>query len=392
MKPLVKTIASLPSWVIRSLDVELAVTQLGGHMAPVTFYRRSASPIRPYYINPWRDEGLKIDEPVLVPLRGDFFCAPFGANAAAYRGEKHPCHGEPATARWKLLAAERSAGTTSLTLSMKTRIRPGRITKRLLLADGQNVVYSQDTLEGFSGAMPMGHHATLAVPAEPASVRVATSPIRFGMTCPVPFSDPAAGEYQSLAINKRFQSLQQVPLIWAEAGVADCTSFPARKGFTDLLAVFNKPSKAPAWTAATFERQRFVWFSLKDPAVLSATAFWISNGGRHGVPWLGRNRCLGLEDVCAYFAEGLAASVRPNALTKAGIPTAIKLSPKRPTTINYIQGVVKVPRGFGRVRTARFAPGSVTFISQTGKSATAKVWHEFLKTGRIPALKARPAR
>lgn len=103
MKPSVKTIASQPSWVIRNGQVELAVTQLGGHMAPVTFFRDRSRPIQPYWINPWHAEAKPIDEPVLVPARGDFFCAPFGANAAAFRGEKHPCHGETATARWRLV-------------------------------------------------------------------------------------------------------------------------------------------------------------------------------------------------------------------------------------------------------------------------------------------------
>lgn len=383
MKAGVKTIASQPSWVIRSSDVELAVTQLGGHMGPVTFYRRSAKPVRPYWINPWCNEKQKIDEPVLVPGRGDFFCAPFGANAVPWRGEKHPCHGETATSRWKLVGAEGSGARTTLTLSMRTKIRPGKATKRLTLVEGQNVVYSTDTLEGFSGAMPMGHHATLAVPEKEGTLRVATSPIRFGRTYPLLFSHPPNREYQSLAIDKRFSDLSRVPLIWAGGGLADCTSFPAREGYTDLIAVFNKPGKQPAWTAATFTERGYLWFSLKDPSVLPTTAMWISNRGRHGPPWNGRNRCIGLEDVCAYFAEGLAASLRPNALNKAGIPTAIKLSRSRPTAINYIQGAVKVPRGFGRVKSAKFGPSRVTFISQTGKRATAKVDHEFLTTGQI---------
>ena len=266
---------------------------------------------------------------------------------------------------------------------MRTKTRPGKATKRLTLVDGETVVYSQDTLEGYSGSMPVGHHATLAMPAAEAAVRVASSPIRFGMTYPTLFSNPASGEYQSLAINKRFSDLSRVPLIWAGAGFADCTAFPAREGFTDLLAVFNKPSTTPAWTAATFLQERYLWFSLKDPAVLNATAMWISNRGRHGAPWNGRNRCLGLEDVCGYFADGLAASVRPNLLTKAGIATAIKLSPRRPMSINYIQGAVKTPRGFGRVRSAKFAPGKVTFVCENGKAVTVKVRHEFLFGGEV---------
>jgi len=385
MKPTVKTIASQPSWVIRSADVELAVTQLGGHMAPVTFYRRSPRPARPYYVSPWQGEGLKIDHPVLVPLRGDFFCAPFGANEQAYRGEQHRCHGEVAGRKWRLVSAERNKPATTLTLSIKTTVRPGKVTKRLTLIDAQNVVYSTHTLEGYDGAMPMGHHATLAMPDEPESVLVATGAIRFGMTnpAPAPPGEPLETEYNSLASNRRFSRLDRVPLIWKAPAWGDCSRFPTREGYTDVLAVYSKPAKV-AWTAATFTTEGFVWFSLKDPAVLPATTFWMSNRGRQGPPWNGRNRCLGLEDVCGYFAQGLAASARRNSLNAAGIPTVIKLSPKRPTVINYIQGVVKAPRGFARVASASFKPSSVTFKDESGKSVTAAVRHEFLADGRLP--------
>ncbi len=384
MKPIVKTIASQLSWVVRNDQVELAVTQRGGHMAPVTFLRKSSSPIQPYYISPWQNEALKIPEPALVPLRGDFLCAPFGANAEPYRGEKHPLHGEPAGSKWKLQAVERSKPLTCLTLTMQTRIRTGQVTRRLMLLDGQNVVYTQETFQGYSGAMPAGHHATLALPDEPRTVHIATSSIRFGMTNPAPIGDPATGAYQALAIHKRFSNLRLVPVLWPKEGHDDGTTYPARKGFCDLLGVFNKLTATPAWTTATFETEGFLWFSLKDPTVLPTTLLWISNHGRYGSPWNGRNRCLGLEDVCGFFADGLAASVRPNVLSRQGIPTALKFSKARPTVIRYIQGVVKVPRGFGHVRSARFTVGKVTFSSVTGKKVVAQVCNAFLKSGQLP--------
>src|ERR1017187_8018139 len=108
------TIANQPSWTIRNDQVELAVTKAGGQMAPVTFYRHGAK-IQPYYINPWQDEKLAIDDPLLVPLRGDFFCAPFGA-PSTHKGESHKCHGEPAWANWTLEDFEKSGIATSLTL------------------------------------------------------------------------------------------------------------------------------------------------------------------------------------------------------------------------------------------------------------------------------------
>ena len=63
-----------PSWILATDDIELAVTRLGGHMAPVTFDRRSERPIRPYHVSPWQEERLAdLPAAVLVPLRGDFF-------------------------------------------------------------------------------------------------------------------------------------------------------------------------------------------------------------------------------------------------------------------------------------------------------------------------------
>ena len=381
MKPTVKSIAGQPSWILRSDEVALAVTQLGGHMAPVTFHRKSARPVQPYYVSPWQGEDLKTDVPVLVPLRGDFFCMPFGIGCT-YQGERHVLHGKTATGTWRLTGAAAARGVRSLQLTMKTRVRPGKVTKRISLLLGQNVVYVQHRIEGFAGPTTLGHHATLAMPAQAESVLVATSPIRFGMTNPVPTSDPAGGEYQSLAVGAKFDKLTAVPLIWSDPTTGDCSRFPTRKGFTDLAAVFNKPAKI-AWTTATFTTEGFLWFSLKDPAVLPATLLWIANHGRHQSPWDGRNACLGLEDVCGYFAEGLAPSVRENALKKAGVPTTIRLSAKQPTDVNYIEGVVQVPRGFGKVTRVRFAPGEVTFATAKGQKVTADVRHNFLATGRL---------
>ncbi len=383
MKAITKTVASQPSWIVRSKNVELALTQLGGHMAPVTFYRNTAKSVQPYYISPWANEGLKIPDPVLVPLRGDLFCMPFGANTEAVSGEQFACHGEPATKKWKLVDLATCGKVTSLTVSMSARIRKGKFTKTLSLVDGQNVVYCQHLLEGFSGKMPLGHHATLALPDAEGALRVSTSKFALGMTNPTATGDPAAAAYQSFALGAKFTDLTRVPLNFKNAPLGDCSAFPVRTGFDDLLAVFKKPSATPAWTTAVNAERGFLWFSLKDAAVLPATAFWISNRGHHGSPMSGRNRCLGLEDVCGFFAEGLADSVKANVISRAGFPTTVALSAKRPTAINYVQGVVKVPAGFDRVKDIQFAPGKVTFLGRRGKKVSAAVRHEFLQTGKL---------
>lgn len=90
------------SWAFASTTVACCITRAGGHMAPVTFFRDTATPVQPYFISPWQGEpGQRPYEPVLGPLRGDFFCLPFGANPP-WRGEAHRIHGETAYRRWRL--------------------------------------------------------------------------------------------------------------------------------------------------------------------------------------------------------------------------------------------------------------------------------------------------
>jgi len=387
-EPKLKDVFSQPSWVFSNDQVEVALTQYGGMMAPVQFYKDSNSPVQPYYINPWHNENIKIDLSLLRVLRGDFFCFPFGGNAEPYQGEKHDPHGETAGGMWHFKSLIKSGNVTSINLEMNTTVRKGTVYKTVSIVDGQNVLYVQHKLEKYNGPMCFGHHATLYVPEAEGSVKVSTSTIKFGMTCPVLFSDPAKGEYQSLAIGKKFDDLRHVPLLWKEPAQADCTSFPARKGFTDLLGVFSVSSKKlesrPAWTVAVNTEDGYLWFSLKNPDMLPTTLFWISNHGRHGSPWNGRNRCLGLEDVCGFFAEGLAASAKPNLLQNQGIKTAIELSPDKPTVISYVEGVVRVPKSFVRVKTLEFTGGSkIVFIAENGERVSTNVNYNYVYSGAV---------
>jgi len=382
-----KTLFAQPSYLLSNDQVELAITELGGHMAPVSFYRNTNESIQPYHISPWQEEkGPDMPAPVLVPLRGDFFCMPFGGNSDAIGNEKHPPHGEVSSARWTRTLSKKSGDISQLTMTINTLAREGKVTKDIYLIDSHNVVYTKHTIEGFEGKVPLGHHATLAMPDSQESVRLASSPIRFGMTYPGVFSDPKQGEYQSLEPGKHWPSLNKVPVAWKGQHDADLSRLPARQGYADLVQIYNQENhnnKTPAWMTATFNEQGYVWFSLKDPHLLNSTVFWIENRGRHGYPWLGRNNCLGLEDVTAHFADGLKASVEPNALNQQGIRTALELTKKSPTVIPYIQGVVRVPKNFQVVETIEFAPGEITLVSPEGVRVKAPVRHEFLWTGNL---------
>ncbi|NQS90493.1 hypothetical protein HQ584_11975 [Patescibacteria group bacterium] len=371
-------------WRLKTDKVDLFVTKNGAHIAPVTFCIDTKTPIQPYYISPWQNDQLKgLPDPILVPLRGDFFCMPFGGNSEVVNGEKHPAHGEASSSIWKLVDISQDKAVTTLTLELETKVRKGKITEQIHLVEGQNVVYTSHLLEGYSGKMPIGHHCTLDVPEEEGSLRVAVSKFEIGMTSPIIFSNPLNREYQALAINEKFTDLTKVPVLYKDAPPADCSSFPQRTGFTDLIQLLKKPSDEPAWTTATCQSKGYLWFSLKDASVMPGTVFWISNKGRHGFPWDGRNRCLGLEETCSYFADGLGPSTRPNIITRAGFPTAIELSPETPTVVNFIQGVVEIPSDFRNVKAVKFGSNAVTFVSITGKEVTADVNYRFLKTGKL---------
>ena len=383
----VKTAHFRPCYILSNEQTEVAVTQEGGQMAPVVFFRNTEHPARPYHLSPWQSEPrTEMPAPVLKCLRGDFFCLPFGGNSQSVDGELHPPHGEIVGSAWTSRGVSRKGDVTTLTLSIETKIHPGRVTKALSLVQGQNVVYSRHLVEGFVGQFPLGHHATLSMPDEEGSVRIATSPLKFGMTAPGLFSNPLQREYQALLPGARWTNLTQVPVAWKGGADADLSRMPGRQGHSDLVQLVNQErssTSGPAWTTATFQSRGYLWFALKDAAILNSTVLWMENRGRHGAPWNGRNNCLGIEDVTAFFADGLAASRAGNALSREGVMTTVNLPIGKPTAVNYIQGVAKIPSGFENVLTVEFEPGMVTFVSVTGQRISTPVRHDFLISGTL---------
>ncbi len=359
-------------FVVEGADVSVAVTRLGGHMAPVTFFSSSDRPIEPYHISPWQTESVPIDVPVLRPLRGDFFCLPFGANA-----EPLTPHGESATEPWAPEGIVSDGRVVTMALRVDTQHPVGTVEKEISLIDGDSAVYVRHTITGNHGRTSLGHHATLGVHNGPLSI--ATSPIRFGYTNPYGSSVSADGEYYSLASGARFSTLKEVPTIWKEPARTDCTVFPAREGFVDILQVCQEPGDDPGWVTAVCAESGYLWYALKDTAVLPSTVFWMENRGRHASPWNGRNACIGLEDVCGLFAEGLPASAQPNLLTEHGVATCHTLPGNAPFVVSYIEGAVRIPDGFDAVASVRFTDGHATFVSRSGIDVTTSVRHDFVR-------------
>jgi hypothetical protein len=379
-RPATRLIRGQASWRLASDQVEAFVTERGGHVGPVTFERQGRK-LQPYSVAPWAEEKTEPGLPqILKSLRGDFFCLPFGGNATPYRGERHPVHGETANARWRFESLERSAGRTCLHLSLRTKIRPGRVDKRLTLVEGQNALYLQHLISGMHGPMNLGHHAMLKFPDAPGSGLLSTSRFIYGQVFPEPVEQPENRGYSFLKPGATFTSLASVPTITGET--TDLSRYPARRGFEDIVMLVSDDQAPFAWTAVSFPKERFVWFALKNPRVLRETVFWLSNGGRHYPPWNGRHlNVMGLEEVTSWFHSGLAESAGPNPLSTQGIPTCLTLDPEQPLMVNYLMGVAPIPPGFDRVATIEPDKAGIVLRSASGKEARAAVDLEFV-TGK----------
>ena len=373
-----KIVQGQPSWRLASGQVEAFVTEQGGQLGPVTF-DRTGRKIQPFSVAPWAKEkpDFKLP-PILRVLRGDFFCLPFGGNAAPFHDEQHPVHGETANAKWRLESLENRTKRKCLHLRLATKIRPGCVDKRIFLVEGQNVVYSRHTVSGMQGPMDLGHHAMLKFPDAPGSGALALSPFVYGQVFPEMFERPENGGYNSLKAGRTFDSLERVPTFGGET--ADLTTYPARRGFEDLVMVVSDATLPFAWTTVTFPKEGFVWFALKDPRILRNTVLWISNGGRYYPPWSGRHvNIMGLEEVTANFHYGLAESVKANPISGQGYPTCVQLDPARPLVVPYIMGVAMIPSGFDRVAGIEEANDGITLRSASGKKAFAAVALDFLR-------------
>ena len=259
---------------------------------------------------------------------------------------------------------------------LATKVRPGKVTKRIALRKGQSALYVSHVVEGFAGPVTLGHHAIM--PGDRTHY-LSCPPLITGISDTAP-PDPSAKEYYSVPAGTLFKNLSEIPTIWKDPATADYSVFPGRTGFVDILQVFPELPKdgSPQWFTATVPSHGYLWYSLKDPKILPSTLLWREDHGRYGAPWSGRNCCLGIEEVLSHLASGLKVSAKENRITRLGQRTSMTLDGKTPLMVKNIQGVCRIPKGFDRVSKVTFKPGKVIFKSKAGASVEAAVDWEFL--------------
>jgi len=369
-----------PSWNIATNTAEAFLTEVGGHVGPVTF-TLAGKKISPLSVAPWNDEPEDKTLPAIIRvLRGDFFCMPFGGNSTPFRGEKYPVHGETANNSWELETYSRHDGTATLHCSLDTKSSPGRkgrADKFIILRNNETVLYQKHIISGMAGPMNFGHHAMVRFQEEGL---ISTSRAKLRQVWLEPTERPEARGYSSLKPGAIFNDLAKVPTVFDTT--TDLSRFPARQGFEDIVINVNDPRDNLGWTAVVFPKQRYVFFSLKHPRTLAATLFWISNGGRHYAPWNGRHlNVIGIEEITSFFHAGLAESAKLNPLSKRGIPTVVKLNPRKPLVVNYILGIAPIPAGFDHVKELTAHDGQIELRSRNGKKTKTACDTTFLTSG-----------
>jgi hypothetical protein len=251
-------------------------------------------------------------------LRGDFFCAPFGAGP--------PLHGWTANGQWNVVAAR----PAMIDAVLDRPVMHARVEKVLALQDGHPFVYQRHRFAGGTGALPVANHAMVALPEGGV---VTTSRKAFYQTPPGALeTDPARGR-SVLAYPARGDAAA-FPL--AGGGTVDLGRYPLGAAHEDFVIGVEAPGHAFGWTAVV-RAAGGLFLSLRRADHLPLTMFWHSNGGRNYAPWSSRHRgVLGVE-------EGVGQALLGAAMLADGQPGELRLDPGGAVEVRHVIGAMDWP-------------------------------------------------
>lgn len=343
--------------------ISLAIEPRGGMLADLVI-ERDGQRIAPLHRAPWvgGPEAMPADAaPHLGVLQGDFFCAPFGQTD----DPAVPAHGWPANGHWQLGGVDVGVdGARTGRFELVERVGGAAVTKEVTVRPGHPVVYQRHLLRGGSGRLPIAHHAMIRVPG---GARLSFSAKDFGATPGTPLeADPALGR-SLLAYPQRFETLSDVGM--ADGSRADLRSYPRFEAHEDFLTLFDPPDARVGWSVVVAATDGFVFFAVKDAAVLCQTSLWMSNGGRSYAPWSSRHAAvLGIEEMCAHFGDGPGVSGSENDLTREGYRTSVALGGR--LDVRYALGAIPMPAGWSEVADVEIANGTLTLFDAAGGTAS----------------------
>jgi hypothetical protein len=342
---------------LKSDRVSVSFVSEGGFLDDAIFENRFS----PLHKAPWIEETPHDGIPLMLQnLRGDFFCAPFGASDED-PNEDRP-HGSTANALWDPIETTNSSSLWKLSCP----VMGATVTKEIHLKAGHPIVYQEHKFEGGKGRIPIAHHLMLKATSP---LKLSFSPYHFAGTPPDPIENNATLGKSIFEYNQSFRSIHDVPLV--NGNLIDVTQYPFESGHEDLLMISSENNANLGWSAAVCEAENWVWFSVKNTSLLPSTTLWFSNGGRFYPPFNSRHlNVIGIEECCAYFHLGHKASIGLNPVSKLGIPTSISLG-EQTIAIPYAFGVVASPKGFKEVIDVEFSHDEIILIGKKGSVVVA---------------------
>lgn len=325
---------------LKNSSVEVGILEDCGHLFPIRFFF-DTKVIEPMHIAPWVSEELDSPtSPMLKYLRGDFFCAPFGASDLL-ADETRP-HGSSANDKWDAIHIDDS----SIKLELSKKISGAELIKEICIQENETVIYQKHTFIGGEGLLPVGHHAMLKIPSK---AFISFSDFDFAGTPPQPIETKSNLGRSILKYPQQFSHLTNIKRF--DNGAIDVSFYPFDTNHEDLYMLISKKDIPFGWSAVSCPEAGWLWYSIKNINSLPNTVIWLSNGGRYFPPFSSRHKnVIGVEETASFFHLGHKASVDNNFLNEKGFKTNIELSSHGMVEIPYLFGIVQIPHEFGKVK------------------------------------------
>jgi len=316
--------------------------------------------IAPLHKAPWVKSGERFGPEVAAieqRLAGDFFCAPF-----AQSDGDAPIHGWAANGMWKGAGKELGPdGATTAAYELAQTIFGAHLRKEITLVPGHPVVYQTHVFTGGPGLLPVAHHAMVHVPGGAA---LSFSPKAFARTPATALETDAARGSSLLGYPQQASSLAEIKRL--DGGMIGAT-YPFDRAHEDLVILSEQPGSTLGWSTALAARDGFLFFAVKDAAVLPQTVLWMSNGGRNYAPWNGRHTAvLGIEEGAVSIH--LTTAERQSGSSADGLAWGITLREGGSVAVRYAFGAIPVPRGWTEIADVGIGGDALLLTDRSGET------------------------
>lgn len=334
------------TWTLEWNRGRLDMHAVGGMLADLRFVLDDGRVVEPLYSAPWLDEPGQPVEGMLANLRGEFACLPYGVPPAdsgdaplpdGLQPEDLLLHGYPAVACWRLI--ERSSTHLTIGLDFPGHNAVRRLRRTVRVDPDRASVMLELAIEARRACQrTVAFHPSFALADTPGMVDILPDGFAFGLVQP-----PGPESALSRALpGARFDALAGVPL--ANGGIGTFDRLPFADAREEILLLCGVTGGVTLNDRANEVAYRMSWDSDQLPSLV----LWMSNRGRTGHPWNGRNLCVGVEPCVSAFG-GVLASIGENPVRERGVATALALDPATPTRLGYSISAAAFP---GRERPA----------------------------------------